>query len=200
MNRIDSMGDFIYVEDDVMDKDFCSHLITKFEGDIDHQYKGLTAGGINEHVKNTTDLRISSLDHWNDEDQKVCEFVDNSMNQYIHHLEKFMIGIFNLNDMRPASYSDAGYQIQRYKPGGGYKIWHFERGNPGTITRYLVYMTYLNTVTDYGGTAFKYQNLEVQAEKGLTLIWPAEWTHTHKGIVSPTQEKYILTGWFNYVL
>ena len=111
MNRIDSMGDFIYVEDDVMDKDFCSHLITKFEGDIDHQYKGLTAGGIKEHIKNTTDLRISGLDHWNDEDQKVCEFVGNSINQYIHHLEKFFIGYFNLNDIRPASYSDSGYQI-----------------------------------------------------------------------------------------
>ena len=48
------------------------------------------------------------------------------------------------------------------------------------MTGNLVFMTYLNTVTDLGGTAFKYQNLEVQAEKGLTLIWPSDWTHTHK--------------------
>ena len=51
MNRIDSMGDFIYVKDDVMDKDFCSHLISKFESDVENQYRGVTAGGLKEHVK-----------------------------------------------------------------------------------------------------------------------------------------------------
>ena len=33
MNRFESMSDLIYVKDDVMDKDFCSHLISKFEED-----------------------------------------------------------------------------------------------------------------------------------------------------------------------
>ena len=100
MNRIDSMGDFIYVKDDVMDKDFCSHLISKFESDVENQYRGVTAGGLKEHVKNTTDLRISSFEHWHDEDQKVFEIVSDSREQYVSYLEKFMIGIFNLNDLR----------------------------------------------------------------------------------------------------
>jgi hypothetical protein len=34
--------------------------------------------------------------------------------------------------------------------------------------------------------------------KGLTLIWPAIWTHPHRGVVSPTQTKYIATGWWMY--
>jgi len=38
----------------------------------------------------------------------------------------------------------------------------------------------------------------VQPRKGLTLIWPADWTHHHRGVVSPTQEKYIITGWFSF--
>ena len=59
-------------------------------------------------------------------------------------------------------------------------------------------MTYLNDVSDGGETAFLYQNVKVKPEKGLTLIWPAEWTHTHKGMVSMTQTKYIITGWYSF--
>ena len=49
-----------------------------------------------------------------------------------------------------------------------------------------------------GGTEFCHQNLIVQPKKGLTLIWPADWTFTHRGVPSPTQEKIITTGWFNF--
>jgi hypothetical protein len=90
--------------------------------------------------------------------------------------------------------------IQYYLPGGGFKTWHTERGNasPVNCTRHLVFMTYLNDVTDSGETEFFHQEIKIKPEKGLTLIWPADWTFTHRGIVSPTQEKYIVTGWFNY--
>ena len=64
--------------------------------------------------------------------------------------------------------------------------------------RCLVFMTYLNDVED-GGTSFKYQDIDIPAKKGLTLIWPAYWTHTHKGIISNTKEKYIVTGWLNFL-
>ena len=59
-------------------------------------------------------------------------------------------------------------------------------------------MTYLNTVEDGGGTHFRFQNLTQQAKKGLTLLWPTDFTHIHNGIVSPTEHKYIATGWFNF--
>lgn len=91
--------------------------------------------------------------------------------------------------------------IQYYKPGGGFKVFHAERGSTihHVANRHLVFMTYLNDVVDNGGTEFFYQKIIVQPKKGLTLIWPADWTHTHRGIVSPTQEKYIITGWFNFI-
>jgi hypothetical protein len=60
-------------------------------------------------------------------------------------------------------------------------------------------MTYLNDVNDDGETEFYYQNLKIKPQKGKTVIWPADWTHTHRGITSPTQEKYIITGWFNFI-
>ena len=89
------------------------------------------------------------------------------------------------------------YNIQYYKPGGGFYKWHCERANLKTSHRLLVFMTYLNDVDD-GGTYFKNQNLLVPAKKGLTLIWPTDWTHIHKGQISNTKEKYITTGWFSF--
>jgi len=91
--------------------------------------------------------------------------------------------------------------IQYYPPGGGYKIWHSERGTNQypKCGRHLVFMTYLNTIEGDGGTEWLYQNIKINAEKGKTVIWPADWTFTHRGIVSHDHEKYIITGWFNFI-
>ena len=90
--------------------------------------------------------------------------------------------------------------IQHYKPGGGYYEWHTERGSglPPSSTRHLVFMTYLNDVYTGGETEFMHQSLQIKPQKGLTLIWPADWTHTHRGIPAPDEDKYIVTGWFNF--
>jgi hypothetical protein len=89
--------------------------------------------------------------------------------------------------------------IQHYEPGGGYKVWHFERDNTSDqiARRHLAFMTYLNDVAAGGGTEFFHQELTFRAEKGLTLVWPAEWNFTHRGVVAHAEEKYIVTGWFS---
>ena len=91
--------------------------------------------------------------------------------------------------------------IQYYPKGGGYKRWHSERGSCTypSVTRHLVWMTYLNDVNDQGETEFLYQEVKIKPKKGLTLIWPSDWTHTHRGIPSNSEEKWIITGWFNYI-
>jgi len=37
-----------------------------------------------------------------------------------------------------------------------------------------------------------------QPIKGKTVLFPPHYTHKHKGVVSLTQEKYIVTGWFTW--
>lgn len=88
--------------------------------------------------------------------------------------------------------------IQRYPPGGGFTMPHFERTGYATTTRMLVWMTYLNDVRDGGGTHFHYQEYTFEARTGRTLIWPSDFTHTHAGVPSPTEEKFIITGWLNF--
>ena len=55
-----------------------------------------------------------------------------------------------------------------------------------------------NDIPDGGGTEFKfYPDFKVNAKKGLSLMWPTDFTHTHRGVVSE-YEKYIVTGWINH--
>ena len=58
-------------------------------------------------------------------------------------------------------------------------------------------MTYL-TDTKNGGTEFTYLNWKAPCKKGLTLIWPAEWTPAHKGNILSEGSKYIITGWITF--
>ena len=90
--------------------------------------------------------------------------------------------------------------LQYYPPGGAYHGWHCERlcVTVPMVNRHLVFLTYLNDVTDQGETEFYHQKIKISPEKGLTIIWPSDWTFTHRGIASPTQEKYIYTGWFSF--
>ena len=90
------------------------------------------------------------------------------------------------------------FNIQYYPSGGGFKKWHCERDTHQTFQRSLVFMTYLNDIPDGGGTEFKfYPDVKIKAKKGLSLIWPTDFTHTHRGVVSE-YEKYIVTGWINH--
>jgi prolyl 4-hydroxylase len=103
-------------------------------------------------------------------------------------------------DKNQKTWKISSFKIQKYKPGEGYYAWHFENnGSSGSITRHLVFSTFLNDVKDKGETAFYYQKTKIKAKKGKTIIFPAAWTHTHKGITSNTETKYIVTGWYNYV-
>ena len=86
-------------------------------------------------------------------------------------------------------------QLSVLPPGGGYKIYHTERNGrmePGA-SRHLVFMTYLNDVTDEGGTQFFHQNVTIQPKKGLACGRRTD-LHAPRRF-SPTQEKRIMTGW-----
>jgi|LauGreDrversion4_1035100.scaffolds.fasta_scaffold51008_3 hypothetical protein len=93
-----------------------------------------------------------------------------------------------------------GYNIQRYLPGEGFHNWHCENsGYTSTQNRILAFMVYLNDLTDGGGTDFRIQNYTEKAEACKMVIWPAGWTHIHRGQVSETQTKYIITGWYKHI-
>lgn len=90
--------------------------------------------------------------------------------------------------------------IQKYLPNQSYNSEHCEHGTEEFHTRrILAWMIYLNDITDKGGTCWPQQKFITKPKKGDLYIWPAGWTHSHYGIASPTQTKYIITGWCSLI-
>jgi len=123
--------------------------------------------------------------------KEILDFLWDSVQEYIRNYEELEGCSFTIS---------TDINLQYYKPpSGGFKAFHFERSNVPSSRRCLVWMIYLNTVSDGGGTEFKYYNHTEKAEEGKLLIWPTDFTHTHKGVISETEEKYVLTGWYEFI-
>ena len=54
---------------------------------------------------------------------------------------------------------------------------------------------YLNTIDEGGETEFLYINKRVKAKEGRVVIFPAGYTHTHRGNPAIGQDKYLVTSW-----
>tara|TARA_B100001146_G_C16186359_1_gene437027 strand:- start:420 stop:992 length:573 start_codon:yes stop_codon:yes gene_type:complete len=90
-------------------------------------------------------------------------------------------------------------QLMKYEPGDAYWQEHYENDGYGHISERLMgWMIFLNDIQEGGGTMFTQQNFIARPREGDLYIWPAAWTHLHKGIVAPKESKYIITGWCNY--
>lgn len=89
-------------------------------------------------------------------------------------------------------------RIQKTLPGEGYHTWHFESDTLDRGGRVCAWAVYLNTVEQGGETEYLYQSVRVPAVEGTLVIWPAGFTHTHRGNPPLSGEKYLLTGWIEF--
>lgn len=87
-------------------------------------------------------------------------------------------------------------KVQKTPTGGGYHVWHDEQTDLIHSTRCMVWMIYLNDDFDGGETEFLYQAKRVKPETGKLLLWPAGYTHAHRGGLVTAGTKYVITGWF----
>jgi hypothetical protein len=63
----------------------------------------------------------------------------------------------------------------------------------------MAFTYYLNNVNDGGETEFLYLKKRVKPIEGRLLIWPASYTHTHRGNPPLSHSKYIVTGWIEWL-
>jgi hypothetical protein len=93
------------------------------------------------------------------------------------------------------SHSNYTFKMQKTELREGYHVWHYESGSREMCHRLLVWILYLNDVEEGGETEFLYQSMRVKPKQGTLLIWPAAFTHTHRGNPPLSNVKYIVTGW-----
>lgn len=173
----------------------CDEIITYFEKNKGQQSKGVSDQGVNLESKNSIDITISPNELNRAGNEVFKSYFESLFDCYQDYVaqwpflktfrEELHVGRFNL---------------QRYQSGQHFQKIHTERSGLGTLHRLFAWMTYLNDVDsdDGGTTVFTHYHLEIQPKKGLTLIWPAEWTHAHKGNVLRKNSKYIMTGWMHF--
>jgi hypothetical protein len=97
-------------------------------------------------------------------------------------------------------YRYGNLQVQRYVQGsGGYPHWHSEvyplDASCEPLHRVLAFQFYLNDVAEGGETEFFYQERKVASKAGRMVIFPSGFTHTHRGNVPRSSDKYIITSW-----
>ena len=186
------LNNFIH-EDYMSDLTVCDDLVKWFHSNKKlHKPGGFSDSGVVNHkLKKSTDFIFDFKDVDKETGNSYAEELQTILERYVEvygFLNK--LSFFKIIET---------VQIQYYKPFEGYRTIHCERsGIESTINRHLAFQTYLNTVEDGGETEFIYQRYKCKAVKGKTLIWPVDWTHAHRGIVSSTEDKYIITGWYSF--
>lgn len=190
---------FIGVYSNVYPEGYCQHLVSEFER---LQNSGAGANRIKSenakrHVKDDYQIGFGAKAHHTvDFDGKdiVDMFFDGLQQCYDEYVGKF-------SSLQEGKIRATVMKAQRTDPGGGYHVWHGEQGNGGHANRVLVYMLYLNTLdpSEGGETEFLYQRERYSPTENTMILWPASYTHTHRGnTVLGQKAKYIVTGWFYY--
>ena len=174
----------------IIDPALCEKIIEYFEENKHKQHQGITTSGLNLETKNRQDISLSP---------KKLNFPENKI------YEEYFVSLFecykDYNLQWPflstiVNHLDIGsFNIGKYEPGQHFQQIHCERTSLSTLHRLFAFMTYLNDVEEGGSTYFNHYDLDIKPKKGLTILWPAEWTHSHKGNVLKSGLKYIITGW-----
>jgi len=122
------------------------------------------------------------------------ELINNIYSQiYPLYVEKFPL--LNTTD----KHTVYEVKIQKTKPSEGYHVWHTELMGKKDQSRLFAFMLYLNDVTEGGETEFLYQKCRVTPVKNRFILWPAGITHMHRGNPPLSNDKFVLTGWLEYL-
>ncbi len=190
---------FIGMYDNVFPEYYCQHIISEFERLNSTGFCGnrQSTEGTPKNKKHDEfcflNMRNHSLSPFQEKNAERM-FLNGLQTCFEDYIAEYdVLGEFALRC--------SSIKIQKTCPGGGYHIWHSEQGNNESANRGLVYSLYLNTLEDdcAGETEFLYQKLRIPPKENSMIIWPAAFTHVHRGnVVHGEKPKYIITGWFYY--
>jgi len=89
------------------------------------------------------------------------------------------------------------YCVRVYHKGKGFFSKHQDQGPGVNVHRVFGIVGYLNDVEEGGELEFLYQSKRIEPRKGDFVLWPAGYTHHHRGNPPLKGTKYIYTGWLD---
>ena len=160
-----------------------SQLILQATVKYAREFPFLITGAISPSIQDPKTGNIRTVTH-----EDIAKIDD----QAVENMVKMIFRLDNIN-------------LQRYTKGkGGYHHWHSEHyphpsdASQKSLHRVLLWLIYLNDVEEGGETEFFYQNAKVQPKKGSLVLAPVNFTHTHRGCVPISNDKYVLASWVMY--
>jgi hypothetical protein len=180
---------FIGMYENVLSEDICKNVIELFESDLKNK---VDMSGDKQFFRDKMERHdLSKLYLSNQLDNKIVETVNQALEKsIILYSNEFWI-------VRQLKATSAEIKVQKTPPRGGYHVWHCEQGNKEYSDRVLAWTIYLNDIpSGEGETEFLWQGLRVQPKAGTVSIFPAAFTHTHRGNPVYSCDKYIATGWY----
>ena len=195
LRKVDyTLDNFVGIFKNAFTKEFCEQVIKQYEDMVDsgHGWTRFKSHGDAKTFKDDTQVFADDIDYIPLR-KATKEFNELFWGKYypIYEQEYSVLK----ESSRHANYS---FKIQKTKIGGGYHVWHYESNIREVCNRLLTWVLYLNDVQEGGETEFLYQHMRVKPEQGTLVIWPAAFTHTHRGNPPLSNEKYIVTGWTEF--
>jgi len=196
----DLFNELVYINSSSLSDKLCIDIIELFENDED-KYKGVTGKGFDETFKLTTDLNVTIKSNTDDIWKRIHDLLIKELTYNLKTYIKKFESLVNNEDYNLFQSSNLGVEIillQRYKANTGFFKYHDDhRINwKNKSKRVLVFIWYLNDVYE-GGETELCGIYKIKPTVGKLLVFPAEWTFPHRGIMPKTNDKYILTGWIN---
>jgi hypothetical protein len=185
---------FVGIFENAFSKEYCEGLIKNYDTAIEAGY-----GRTRQDAEGYSKLQKSDTQLYND-----LNNIQVPITNIADFNEVFWDKCYSIYVKEFPSLKDSGrhnnfsFKMQRTGLREGYHIWHYESCNRELSCRLLTWMLYLNDVDEGGETEFLYQSMRVKPKQGTLVIWPAAFTHTHRGNPPLSNEKYIVTGWTEF--
>lgn len=197
MEQSYTIDNFCLTIDNFISKEYCEKLIDLFEryDKLNVTWDRNYQSGTNRHK--ISDRHLYSQTIWGSESVNLLDIgLVDELNKafwetaYPTYITKYSV----LNDY--PTHENRVIKIQKTAVGGeGYHIWHSEDTAWKNRDRILTWIVYLNDVDHGGETEFLYLSKRVEAKAGRLVLFPAGYTHTHRGNPPLSGTKYIATGW-----
>ncbi len=172
--------------------EYCKKIIDTFEQRAEMQLTEHQTGFKNQDERIFMDMaNHNNMFHV---DANLCKFFYQTiMDTYEHKYRKKYDSLGSV-----CQHSPKGMSVQKTRPHQGYHAWHCENADLVTSSRVMAYTLYLNAVEEGGETEFLYQGVKIKPEPGKLAIFPAYYTHPHRGNPIYKGIKYIVSGWYTF--
>ena len=191
-----NISDFVGVFENAFPHEFCAEL-------IDSMDKAISMGLYQTRQTEPQVLKVDKQDEQIYHEQYVNSMLFGKAHSYFMKIMEEAIlptyrGFYDVMMAATPSHLHS-VKLQRTEKGGGYHLWHYEQDGRECADRQMTFILYLNDIEDGGETEFLYQNRRIKPKAGTLVLWPASYTHTHRGNPPLSNTKYIMTGWYSFL-